>query len=1271
MNGNILKGNRSRIGRESYQFYNKSKGFTLVELIVVLVVLSILAALVVPLFIGFIDKARDREDIADAEKSLSVTQTVLNEVYNDGGNQVHPSRRAKAEADSGVGAGTKFKVWTKAQLADGVTPATSDYLASYLVEYAQFTAKNGKEYYYDGSGWSESAATGEAGNVIYMWGYTGGDTAYNPSSVVYDDDIIDNPERDINDFDVTITLADSNGLGLTFTHSGSSSYTETFNGNVFSIPEFDLGIAYDKSSVSWRYGGNEYKTSEEITAYLRTLRSNADIVMVAEARPNYIEIPVTFSAYNGDTLRVEPTAGSPENLKLKIALTAPDTFVTNIPDTPVSCNKNTDSANIFFNCWACGDATFNNVAAAVANARATALDLAAQCIAQNAMVDGIPSSLDYVAYAGTNKTIYAWAKEGQTNYIYFGDEDNDQNRSRSFLLTSYERIQDGKAIYYSGTKVYDADTNQIMNGFDISSGLHIKNNKNIKFWHLFDCIVNGGSKSNEETARNTFNEDLLARLFGADGANLYYVLAEIELTGDTTMLAYQLNNANATPVAGYLSRLANGSMTNILNVYFVSPGDKPNYNSKHRELCISTTTLETESEYLLKQVNGEYVVDVLDEDYPSYTVAYSVRSGTKYNIYIFTEDGSGVAAKGSLKDMFKGCTSMVNNTLLGNMSTEQVTGTTSMFESCTNMVVSVSSGSSLMNTENVTAMDRMFYGCTKLQTVELGLNTAKATTMKEMFYNCKDAKTTNPVTIRLDAASDISSMFAGCGSTSGGPIDVTFIGKGNSADTPSALGNNSTTDIFKSSKIRNLELHNLYLPNISGDDASDTNRTATPNTANGLYKLTQSGIGTLERVTFEEVTVPNLHTVNSLFLNGSNLVYADVSGLCVPNNDNIRRMFSKCSKLTNAGIVFKKGDKNFFQYDADGKCKILNAATAFSVTSLTTTEIEGLDTSNCKYVDWLFEDCAHIVEAPEVHIDNAQTMQKLFNGCTSLTSVTLVGSGTNSVPIGDTSKELGRDVFLNCNSLESLTIRGEGPDQIQTFSGCITLKGFCPATVHTFRMENLIFTRSQALTEWFKNDTAIKEFTMDNVELTVSKISGAFYGCSNLETADFGEKINTAAVDDMSNVFYGCFKLEELDVTGFNTKKVTTYAGMFESCYSLTELDISSFDITSITFGSKFLDMFGTNLDYNGSHESSLTTIYATPGKTEAGSGPSAATDRRVFGNGLVNLVGGRGTTMESVRQDPRLSPASGVDAASLPTYMKIDDGTKAGMGYFTDIADK
>lgn len=62
----------------------KVKGFTLVELIVVLVILAILAATLIPALTGYIDKANEKSGISECRSCVMAAQTLATEEYAKG-----------------------------------------------------------------------------------------------------------------------------------------------------------------------------------------------------------------------------------------------------------------------------------------------------------------------------------------------------------------------------------------------------------------------------------------------------------------------------------------------------------------------------------------------------------------------------------------------------------------------------------------------------------------------------------------------------------------------------------------------------------------------------------------------------------------------------------------------------------------------------------------------------------------------------------------------------------------------------------------------------------------------------------------------------------------------------------------------------------------------------------------------------------------------------------------------------------------------------------
>ena len=58
-----------------------NKGFTLVELIVVLVILAILAAILLPALLGYIDEAKNKEEVLQAKAIMSAVQSEMTKCY--------------------------------------------------------------------------------------------------------------------------------------------------------------------------------------------------------------------------------------------------------------------------------------------------------------------------------------------------------------------------------------------------------------------------------------------------------------------------------------------------------------------------------------------------------------------------------------------------------------------------------------------------------------------------------------------------------------------------------------------------------------------------------------------------------------------------------------------------------------------------------------------------------------------------------------------------------------------------------------------------------------------------------------------------------------------------------------------------------------------------------------------------------------------------------------------------------------------------------------
>lgn len=97
----------------------KSSGFTLVELIVVLVILATLAALLVPSLTGYIDKARQNAVIAKARAVLVASQAVVTEAYADGKLVLDKNGVGYSELDKDTAHSMAKEIMALAEIAEG------------------------------------------------------------------------------------------------------------------------------------------------------------------------------------------------------------------------------------------------------------------------------------------------------------------------------------------------------------------------------------------------------------------------------------------------------------------------------------------------------------------------------------------------------------------------------------------------------------------------------------------------------------------------------------------------------------------------------------------------------------------------------------------------------------------------------------------------------------------------------------------------------------------------------------------------------------------------------------------------------------------------------------------------------------------------------------------------------------------------------------------------------------------------------------------------
>lgn len=149
--------------------WTKQAGFTLVELIVVLVILAILASLLVPALTGYVDKAKQQAVVADARNAWTAAQAAMSECYalypecftkqpNAQNTGYINSCRYTATIDgktlTGLGRVTSGTLRSLQNNANDTNEkgTSSRRIALQVLKYLASEGKNGTYLFYDGSG---------------------------------------------------------------------------------------------------------------------------------------------------------------------------------------------------------------------------------------------------------------------------------------------------------------------------------------------------------------------------------------------------------------------------------------------------------------------------------------------------------------------------------------------------------------------------------------------------------------------------------------------------------------------------------------------------------------------------------------------------------------------------------------------------------------------------------------------------------------------------------------------------------------------------------------------------------------------------------------------------------------------------------------------------------------------------------------------------------------------------------------------------------------
>lgn len=129
------------------------KGFTLVELIVVMVILAILAAILAPALLGYIDKAKEKQVILNAKSVLTAAQVEMSDLYAQGFDGTMTDSQKQEIIKLADVSYTNIVIGTAGDAAALSTSSTIEQKhAAFTVTYIYYECPDGK-IWFDGTSW--------------------------------------------------------------------------------------------------------------------------------------------------------------------------------------------------------------------------------------------------------------------------------------------------------------------------------------------------------------------------------------------------------------------------------------------------------------------------------------------------------------------------------------------------------------------------------------------------------------------------------------------------------------------------------------------------------------------------------------------------------------------------------------------------------------------------------------------------------------------------------------------------------------------------------------------------------------------------------------------------------------------------------------------------------------------------------------------------------------------------------------------------------------
>ena len=1150
---------------------SRQKGFTLVELIVVLVILAIVAAIIMPALLSYIDSGKEKEAKIKAQKALAATQTALSDIYNDGENSYHPKKRLETRklAGSTVDDGTEFTVWTEERLWDGRTVATSEHIGSYTIKQALYKENDSLYFYYDGKKWKMLSAENtdnlsgaiediinqtNTNDVIYVWPYSSDYAYLGEEGSSY-------TGRDVNSGiitkTITIELGSANAGKVSFVREGrfdkedfSSlkiimlqnketkevvSYwyskpdsSDDTNPDRFEIDDFHTYMLYYERGYSfkhWRYNGDTgedyhpYYTPDEVSNFVFS-DENAEVysfsfTLVAENDPNWSgDVYVSKERFKGI---IESAAGQ-------------GVVINNIEHYGES------------------DLTLEEVQAIVENAGA----------ALAKRTDDESNSYCSM-YSWIDGDTLKWWSDGSEVYMpadcseFFKGADNltvfDFSGFNVSLISDMREMFSGCSNIVTITLGNEFGSD----GLTDVSGM-FENCGNLSSLDLVNLTTGEGVGTLTSISRMFSGCSSLTELdFGVfdtskveDWTEVFSGCALAEIINTDS-----LDTSSATNMTGLFSgceKLSDIDISgwNLDNV--------TTFNSTFKG-CSSLTALPT----------GLYSTDKLIDLTDTFSGCSSI---TRVDFTAESNTGStGDGQEGS------GDTNTVN-TSTKILVFDNVTSVAGLFSDCTALEEVVLGDSFVC--DKVTSMAGMFKGCSSLVTLDLKkLNPAgdKIENTSEMFMGCSVLQTiyvTDPdfnngygffYHTRSGQSKNITSsdnMFSGCTVLNGGNgTTVTGMSSSDAANaynaTYACVDKNGQKGYFKY-KIRYAQLVNTgknWPQDTSNKNDGMGNRL---DASNKKTLATKASIKRFERasdITSADQIGKKVEGKNDLYsADGSTVVALDLRDPNYINEDG------------ESFPVYFWVEGTTMKWWSEADMVYVNPSTVLMFQDWNQVEIidlQRLDFSLQKNI------------ASEFQLD--KQLKRIIDGSTGdsdtecLDYIMVTSSatgGTTPSNNGNAQDRYGMNlIFADCSSLESVDLSGFDASNVTSMYRMF----YNAAKLETISFpENFDTSKVTTMKQMFYGCTSLISLDLDSFDGdALTTVQYMFNGCSALESVSFENSFNCSLLTDTSYMFNGCSKISSIDISMITAPNLQTAAYMFNNCKLLQVIDMRKVVAKSIT----------------------------------------------------------------------------------------------------------